>query len=103
MAYPYPIKIGTGISASANYPSNAGIEWEGGDGTMLLGGTFTAATAKLQCKSPLSSTWIDIPDASFTANGAKAFNLADKVMVRLNVADASGDSIDCYLHYNTKS
>ena len=102
MAFPYVVTLGLAITSDGNYPSAAGVEWRGGSGTILIGGTFATATIKLQAKSPYSATWVDITDASFTAAGVKAFSLGDRMMIRAVVSGETTDSIDAVLHYNTQ-
>ncbi len=105
MPYPSPVKLtgGTPATADANYPSNSGVLWEGGSGTFVVYGTPGGATAKLQAKSPLGSTWVDVPSASFTASGMGTVTLGDGFFVRMNVASSSGStSLSAEILYNTK-
>lgn len=86
-------------TADGNYPSASGVRWNGGTGTLAVYGTFDSATAKLQCKSPNSSTWVDVgDDVSFTEAGVGAFQLGS-CYIRVNIAGGGGSlslSADCF-------
>lgn len=92
------------ITANANYPSDSGVNFGGGKGTLVVTGTFGSATAKLQCSAD-GSTWVDVGDnVSFTANGVGNFELftdiGNPIKLRLNVAGGSSQSMKSYLYDN---
>lgn len=59
------------LSAAANGNGTSTLFSNGGDDAVWLVayGTWGGATAKLQWSPDLGTTWIDVTDASFTANG----------------------------------
>lgn len=58
----------------------------GGEAHLIVQATtWNAATAKLQTLSPDGVTYIDVPDASFTANGQVAVKLSQGAY-RMNIA-----------------
>lgn len=70
------------LSASANATGATTLFTNGGDDAVWLTayGTWDGATAKLQWSPDVGTTWIDIEDASFTANGlARLFMCAGHI------------------------
>lgn len=66
--------------------------WGLGNGVLSVVGTFGGATLQLQMLGPNSSTWIDIPTASFTANGAIVVELPP-ARVRMNVTGGTPSAL----------
>lgn len=81
-------------TANGNYPSDAGIDWPGGNGEFrVLNGTWDGATAKVQMSDD-GSNWVDEPggDLSFTADNRKGFTAAP-CKLRVNVASVGTTSL----------
>lgn len=55
--------------------TGAALPVEGGTYVVTADGTFGGATLQLQLRSPDGSSWIDITDASLTAEGAFTVDL----------------------------
>ena len=74
----YRIKLLTNATASGT-EHNVG---EPGQYMFRCDGTFGGATVSLQQRSPDGVNWLDITDASVTAEGSFLVNLAGEVGVR---------------------
>jgi hypothetical protein len=73
--------------------SNAGatgsaVAHPGGKVTFVAEATWGGGTVKLQWQNPLTSTWIDVPSMSLTANGMLT-STVPAGNVRANVATAT--------------
>lgn len=77
------------FTAQTTNANSSNADWHGGQGTFFVTGTFAGATVKLQVSFDQGTTWIDIPDASFTSASAVNFNLG-KALLRANLAGATG-------------
>lgn len=85
--------------ANLTLASNASADgaatfWYGGHGLFTAEATWGGGTVKLQFKS-LNGTWLDVPSASLTANGAKEF-YAPPGELRASVATAT--AVYAYAH-----
>lgn len=86
------MQLATAATTNANWPTDAGVTWRGGTGTLFVAGTWDSATAKLQAKAPSGSVWIDVgTDVEFSANGMANFQLGPCAL-RLNVAGGGESS-----------
>jgi hypothetical protein len=61
--------------------------WPGGKGVFMVEATWGGGTVKLQIINPIG-TWIDVPSASFTANGIFNFDLPPG-QIRANIVTAT--------------
>lgn len=85
------------IAADGNYPAVGFIDYEGGQGSVFVVGTFGGGTAKLQIQAPDGVTWVDIGvGASFTANGTGGFT-APAGRLRLNVAGSAAPALKAWV------
>jgi hypothetical protein len=66
---------GQRLDLAVNVSSTSGSQiWPGGRGVFMVEATWGGGTVKLQIQDP-QGTWIDVPSASFTANGMMNFDL----------------------------
>lgn len=63
-----------------------------GHRTLVVYGTWDGATAKLQMSPDEGSTWVDVTDASFTADGAVIVVLTYPMLLRMHIASAGGST-----------
>lgn len=84
-------------TANQNYPSDAGIDWPGGNGEFrVLNGTWDGATAKVQMNDGVG--WVDEPSGnlSFTADNRYGFTAAS-CKIRINVSGVGTTSLQLVL------
>ena len=71
------------VLTTATSGSSSTLNWPGGVGQMVVGGTFDSCTVKLQVSPDGGTTWIDVGgDASVTEAG----------VVRLTIASAGSST-----------
>ena len=80
------------LSAAGNGNGGAVTLGMSGEHWLTAFGTFGGGTAKMQWSPDAGTTWIDIEDASFTANGVLKLSLANGA-IRGVVSGGSGSSI----------
>lgn len=81
-----------GLDADGN---SASWEHPGGMASVIMQGTFSSGTCKLQCSGDDGTTWVDVDatNASKTANGVFKIDLAD-CDLRVNLNGSSSPDID---------
>ncbi len=86
------------IADQAEDTNSSTIGWNGGRGTISVGGTFGGTTAKLQCSPDDGTTWLDIgTEVTFTEAGIANFDLAPGYILRLNTAGGSSAAVDAWI------
>ena len=68
------------------------FDWPGGRSTFDIEGTWGSGTAKLQYLSKDGSTWVDLIDLSFTANGQNEV-VFRKCRMRLDLSGSTSPSL----------
>lgn len=86
------------IVADGGYPAIPGyIDWQGGNGSCFVVGTFGGGTAKLQIQSPDAITWVDLgAQTNFTANGVGGFT-APAGRLRVSVSGSTAPSLSAWV------
>lgn len=87
------------LTAAGNGNGGAVTLGMSGEHWLTAFGTFDSATAKLQWSPDAGTTWIDIEDASFTANGVVRLLLANG-SVR-GVVSGGGGSVSVSMQVRT--
>jgi len=86
---------GDNVTLAANASADGGAKaWQGGHGLFTAEATWGGGTAKLQFKT-LHGTWVDVPSASLTANGAKEFYCP---IGEIQVAITTASAVYAYAH-----
>ena len=67
------------------------VRWYGGRGTFAVQGTWDTSTLKLQVSFDGGTTYLDVTDASFTADGYKVFELPI-CKIKANLASVGGST-----------
>ena len=68
--------------------TGSAVDWLGGKGVFTAEATWGGGTVKLQFKTANSTTWVDVPNNSMTANGLTSFELPAG-QIRANIATAT--------------
>ena len=86
------------IIADGNYPASPGyINYEGGNGSFFVVGTFGGGTAKLQIQAPDGSTWLDVgAGTTLTTSGIGGFTLPTG-RLRLSLSGSAAPSIKSWV------
>ena len=93
------VQVATAVTSNSQTST---LNWPGGTGQMVIGGTFDTATVKLQVSPDGGSTWIDVGgDASVTAAAVVNFTL-NSCEIRLDISSVdSSTSINGWLTRTT--
>jgi hypothetical protein len=75
--------------------TGSAVNWPGGKGVMTAEATWGGGTVKLQFKTKNSTTYVDVPSASLTANGMVSFELPAG-QIKANIATAT--AVYAYAH-----
>lgn len=62
-------------------------------GTFFVTGTFGGGTCVLQASRDQGTTWVNVPNASLTANGYANFQINAPVILRVTLSGATSPSL----------
>ena len=85
----------TQIADNLTSGSSASVWWAGGDGTLVVAGTFGGTTAGLQLSLD-GTTFVPLSGATATAAGAVNFSLPP-CHIRLTLTGGSGIDLDSWV------
>lgn len=92
------MKILSAVTVDGN---GSAFDWPGGQGALIVTGTFGGATVKLQMSPDGGTTYVDT-EGSLTATGVDLFTLPP-CKVRGNVSSAGTTSVTAYAQKITPS
>ena len=83
------VQVATSVTSNSQ---TSALNWQGGVGQMVVGGTFDTCTVKLQMSPDAAVTWIDVGgDASVTAAGVVNFDLGS-CEIRLDISSVGAST-----------